>query len=204
MEVRLPTGVGLPQVKGRMSRLAVWAWIFCIILTGCSREPAGYTGKGIVKIVSFELSPDESKIAFSALTPVGNTDIWVKDLDGKNLKKLTFQDCSPTNRIAKFFKKHNWKNFFEIDMISPEWTSDGRISFCQKLSKIDSWGAHAVNFIFWTINPDGTDKRRKRDVDRILQRKPFDPINRAEITGRSEKYKKKIILKDGDLLILDL
>ncbi|PIP68272.1 MAG: hypothetical protein COW92_02135 [Candidatus Omnitrophica bacterium CG22_combo_CG10-13_8_21_14_all_43_16] len=187
-----------------MSKLAIWAGIFCIILTGCSREPAGCTGKGIVKIVSFELSPDESKIAFSALTPVGNTDIWVKDLDGKNLKKLTFQDCSPTNRIAKFFKKHNWKNFFEIDMISPEWTSDGRISFCQKLSKIDFWGAHAVNFIFWTINSDGTDKRRKRDVDRISQRKPFDPINRAEMIDRSEKYKKKIILKDGDLLILDL
>lgn len=187
-----------------MPRLALWAGILCIILTGCSREPAGYSGKDIVKIVSFELSPDESKIAFSALTLIGNTDIWVKDLDGKNLKKLTFQDRSPTNRIAKFFKKHNWKNFFEIDMISPEWTADGRVSFCQKLSKIDSWGKHAVNFIFWTINPDGTDRRQKRDIDKILQRKPFDPINRAEIIDRSEKYKKKIILKDGDLLILDL
>ncbi len=110
-----------------MPRLALWAGILCIILTGCSREPAGYSGKDIVKIVSFELSPDESKIAFSALTLIGNTDIWVKDLDGKNLKKLTFQDRSPTNRIAKFFKKHNWKNFFEIDMISPEWTASGRI-----------------------------------------------------------------------------
>jgi hypothetical protein len=187
-----------------MPRLALWAGILCIILTGCSREPAGYARKDIVKITSFELSPDESKIAFSALTPTGNTDIWVKDLDGKNLKKLTFQDLSPTNRIAKFFKNHNWKNFFEIDMISPEWTASGRISFCQKLSKIDSWGAHAVNFIFWTINPDGTDKRPKRGIDKILQKKPFDPINRAEIIGRSEKYKKKIFLKDGDLLILDL
>ena len=187
-----------------MPRLALWAGILCIILTGCSREPAGYTGKDIVKIVSFELSPDESKVAFSALTPTGNTDIWVKDLDGKNLKKLTFQDCSPTNRIAKFFKKHNWKNFFEIDMISPEWTADGRISFCQKLSKIDSWGEHAVNFIFWTINPDGTDKRPKTEKDKISQRKTFDPINRAEIIGRSEKYKKKILLKDGNLSILDL
>ncbi|MBU1912663.1 MAG: hypothetical protein KKB22_03935 [Candidatus Omnitrophica bacterium] len=187
-----------------MPRLALWAGIFCIILTGCSREPAGYVRKDIVKITNFELSPDESKIAFSALTPTGNTDIWVKDLDGKNLKKLTFQGRSPTNRIAKFFKKHNWKNFFEIDMISPEWTADGRISFCQKLSKIDSWGERSVNFMFWTINPDGTDKRPKRDTDKILQRKPFDPINRAEIIDRSEKYKKKILLKDGNLLILDL
>jgi len=187
-----------------MSKLALGVWILCIILTGCSRESSGYTGKNIVKIISFELSPDESKIAFSALTPAGNTDIWVKDLDGKNLKKLTFQDRSPTNIIAKFFKKNNWKNFFQIDMISPEWTVDGRISFCQRLSKVDSWGKSAVNFIFWTINPDGTGKRQKRDMDKILYRRPFDPINRAESIDLSEKHKKKIILKDGDLLILDL
>ena len=187
-----------------MPRLVLEAVILCVILTGCGCEQAGYTQKDIVRIVNFELSPDESKIVFSAITPVGNLDIWVINIDGKNLKKLTFQDLSPTNRIARFFKNHNWKNFFEIDMILPEWTIDGRISFCQKLSKSDMWATRAVSLIFWTINPDGTGKRFKTDKDVLLQRKPFDPINRSEISDRSEKYKKKILLKDGNLSIMDL
>ncbi|MDO8602366.1 MAG: hypothetical protein Q7O04_00755 [Candidatus Omnitrophota bacterium] len=187
-----------------MLRLALEAVILCVVLTGCGCEQASYTKKDIVKISSFELSPDESKIAFSAITSAGNLDIWVVDIYGKNLKKLTFQDRSPTNRIARFFKNRNWKDFFEIDMISPEWTADGRISFCQKLSKSDMWASRAVNFMFWTINPDGTDKRPKTDRDVILRRKPFDPVNRAEISDRSERYGKKVLLKDGDLLILDL
>ncbi len=186
-----------------MPRSALCAMIFGLIIIGCSQEPDRYTAKDIVKITDFELSPDESKIAFSAITPVGNLDIWVVDIDGKNLKKLTFQDRSITNHTAKFFKKRRWRNFFEIDIISPKWTTDGRISFCQELSKSDMWSTRTVNYMFWTINPDGTDKKSKKDEDKILQRKPFDPINRAEISDRSDKHRKKILLKNDDLLVLD-
>lgn len=187
-----------------MFRIIAWSLIFSILASGCFRPQADYTKRDIVKIIDFELSPDESKIAFSAITTVGNTDIWVVDIYGKNLKKLTFQDLSLTNRVARFFKNHRWKNFFEIDMISPQWTTDARILFCQELSKTDIWGTRTVNFMFWTINPDGADKRPKTDKDKITQRKQADPINRAEISVKSDKYKKTILLKNGKLFILDL
>ena len=185
-----------------MAKLVIFFIILGIVISGCSHKPATYTKHDIVKITDFELSPDESKIAFSAITPTGNLDIWVVDIDGKNLKKLTFQDRSPTNHIAKFFKRHRWRNFFEIDMISPKWTTDGRILFCQELSKSDMWSTRTVNYMFWTINPDGTDKKSKKDEDKALQRRPFDPINRAEISDKSDKYKIKILLKNNDLLVL--
>jgi len=185
-----------------MLKLALRVIIFGAFIAGCANQQVNYAKKDIVKITDFKLSPDEEKIAFSAVTPVGNLDIWVIDIDGKNLKKLTFQDRSPTNHIAKFFKKHRWKNFFEIDMISPKWTTDGRILFCQELSKSDMWSTRTVNYMFWTINSDGTNKKPKTDKDKILQRKPFDPINRAEISARSDKHKKKILLKNDDLWIL--
>lgn len=185
-----------------MLKLALRVIIFGVFLAGCANQQVNYTKKDIVKIADFELSPDEEKIAFSAVTPVGNLDIWVIDIDGKNLKKLTFQDRSPTNHIAKFFKKRHWRNFFEIDMISPKWTIDGRILFCQELSKSDMWSTRTVNYMFWTINSDGTNKKSKKDEDKILQRRPFDPINRAEISDHSDKHKKKILLKNDDLWIL--
>lgn len=184
-----------------MLRIALGIIILGIITGGCNGA-VNYSKSDIIKITDFELSPDESKIAFSAVTPVGNMDIWVVDIDGKNLKKLTFQDSSPTNHIAKFFKRHRWRNFFEIDMISPRWTAGGRILFCQELSKSDMWSTRTVNYMFWTINPDGTDKKSKKDEDKILQRRPFDPINRAEISDHSDRYKIKILLKNNDLLIL--
>lgn len=186
-----------------MFKVIAWALIFGVITAGCFGPQADYTKRDIVKIIDFELSPDESKIAFSAITTVGNTDIWVVDIDGKNLKKLTFQDSSLTNHIARFFKKHHWKNFFEIDMISPQWTTDARILFCQKLSKSDIWSMRTVNFMFWTINPNGTDKRPKTDKDKIAQGKPFDPINRAEVSSKSDKHKKTILLKNGKLFSRD-
>jgi hypothetical protein len=186
-----------------MSNLAIAAVIFCVFITGCDSETASYARKDIVKIADFRLSPDEEKIAFSAVSLVGNLDIWVIDIDGKNLKKLTFQDHSPVNQIAKFFRKHRWKNFFEIDMCYPEWTNEGRIEFCQKLTRYDMWGPNIISMRFWTINPDGTGKKPKTTEDRIFQRKPFDPINRAEISEYSNKHKKKIFIKDNNILILD-
>lgn len=185
-----------------MLRLTLGAAIFCVILTGCGQGPYIYTKKDIVKITNFELSPDEEKIAFSASNPAGNMDIWVVGIDGNSLKKLTFQGSSLTNLIARYFKRHKWKNFFEVDMISPEWTADGRIVFCQELSKTDMWSRRVVNYMFWTINPDGTDKRSKKDKDKVLQRKPFDPINRAEVLDQSVRHNKKILLKDGYLWVL--
>ena len=183
-------------------KLAVWVLIFGAIIIGGCGGAVNYSKNDIVKITDFELSPDESKIAFSAVTPVGNLDIWVVDINGKNLKKLTFQDRSPTNHIARFFKKHHWRNFFEIDMTSPKWTTDGHISFCQGLSKSDMWSTRTVNYMFWIINSEGTNKKPKKDEDKILQRRPFDPINRAEISDRSDKHKKKILLKNDDLWVL--
>lgn len=185
-----------------MLKLVAGLVIFSAIAGGCSGQSARFTKNDIIKITDFELSPDESKIAFSAITHTGNLDIWVVDIDGKNLKKLTFQDSSLTNRIARYFKNLRWRNFFEIDMLSPRWTADGRILFCQELSKSDMWSTRTVNYMFWTINPDGTDKKSKKDKDKVLQRRPFDPINRAEISDKSDKHKKKILLKNDDLWIL--
>jgi len=185
----------------RMS-LGIWMAIFgAIIIGGCSGA-VNYSKNDIVNITDFELSPDEAKIAFSAITPVGNFDIWVVDIDGKNLKKLTFQDHSPTNHIAKFFKKHRWRNFFEIDMHYPGWTSDGKVIFCQELTSHNIWGVRTANLLFWTINSDGTEKKPKTEKDKYIETRPFDPINRAEISSQSEKYKIEILLKDKDLLIL--
>ncbi|MBU4312950.1 MAG: hypothetical protein KJ706_09560, partial [Candidatus Omnitrophica bacterium] len=138
-----------------------------------------------------------------ALTPVGNTDIWVVDIDGSNLKKLTFKDRSPSNHIARFFKKHKWRNFFEIDMRFPEWTRDGRIMFCQKLTRHDMNGVRTVSLRYWTMDSEGKDKRPKREEDKIFQQKPFGPINRYKTSERSEKYGRKIYLKDDTLWILD-
>jgi|GEM_PF-1109353 len=180
----------------------LWMMIFGLMITGCSYKPEGYAAKDIVKITDFELSPGESKIAFSAITPIGNLDIWVIDLDGKNLKKLTFQDRSLTNRIAKFFKRYRWRNFFEIDMRYPKWTNDERVAFCQQLSKTDAWSTHTVSRRYWTINSDGTNKKPQTDSDKIIQRGQRAPVNRFKFSDRSEKYKVKILLKNDDLLIL--
>ncbi|MFH1854057.1 MAG: hypothetical protein ABH815_01970 [Candidatus Omnitrophota bacterium] len=178
--------------------------IMCALIAGCSHGPKTVdAGHQIVKITDFELSPDENKIAFSAITPIGNSDIWVVDIDGINLKKLTFKDHSPSNHIARFFQKRKWRNFYTIDMRDPKWTRDGKIAFVQRLIKHDMWGVHAVNVKQWTINPDGTDKRIKADKDEIVRRKPFDSINRAVIFDTSEKHKKKIFLKDKTLWVLD-
>jgi len=180
----------------------LWIVICGLIITGCGYEPGWYTAKDIVKITDFELSPGESKIAFSAITPIGNLDIWVVDLDGKNLKRLTFQDRSLTNRIAKVFKSLHWRNFFEIDMCYPGWTNNGRVAFCQKLAKTDAWSTRTVTMKYWTINSDGTDKKPQADSDKIAQRGRSAPVNRFRFSDRSEKYKVKILLKDDDLLIL--
>src|SRR3989338_9533731 len=135
-----------------MLKLALRVIIFGAFIAGCANQQVNYAKKDIVKITDFKLSPDEEKIAFSAVTPVGNLDIWVVDIDGKNLKKLTFQDRSPTNHIAKFFKRHKWRNFFKIDMYCSGWTKDGRIVFCQELTSHNIWGIRTVNLLYWTIN----------------------------------------------------
>ncbi|MDP2981068.1 MAG: hypothetical protein Q8N67_03280 [Candidatus Omnitrophota bacterium] len=186
-----------------MPKLVLRVIIFCVIIGGCASQQTNYTKKDIVKITDFELSPDEEKIAFSAITPVGNLDIWVVDIDGKNLRKLTFQDRSPTNRIAKFFKKHHWRNFFEIDMTSPKWTADGRILFCQELSKSDMWSTRTVNFMFWTINSDGTNKKPKTDTDKVIQKEELNPIRTFKISDLSDKHKKEIFLKYDTLWYLN-
>ncbi|MFA5389188.1 MAG: hypothetical protein WC312_05480 [Candidatus Omnitrophota bacterium] len=186
-----------------MPRLMLAALIFSLLITGCYKQKNTYTSKDIVKVTDFALSADEEKIAFSAVTPAGNLDIWVMDIDGKNLRKLTFQDHSLTNYIAKFFKKYRWRNFFEIDMCCPEWTTSGRILFCQKLTRYDMWGPNVVSLRYWTVEPDGIDKKPKTSKDIVAQKRPFDPINRAEISLESDKHKKKVFLKDGKIFISD-
>jgi hypothetical protein len=185
-----------------MYKLALCVMILGLIVIGCSREAYKYTAKDIVQIADFELSPDESKIAFSAITLTGNLDIWVVDIGGKNLRKLTFQDRSPTNRIAKYFKKHRWRNFFEIDMRYPKWTKDGRIAFCQQLSKTDTWSVHTVSRKYWTINPNGTDKKPQTDLDKLIKREKSELVNKFKFSDYSEKNKVKILLKNDDLWIL--
>ena len=175
-----------------MVRILFGVLIFCIAISGC----ASSSDTTIVKVVDFELSPDEDKIAFSAITPIGNTDIWVVDIDGTSLKKLTFKDRSPTNHLARFFKKRKWRNYFEIDMRYPKWTKDGRIAFCQKLSKHDMHGAHTVSLRYWTIKPDGTEKTPDSVNNEIIRRRP----KRSEY---SEKLKREILRKDGTLWILN-
>jgi len=185
-----------------MLKTAIYVSILIVILTRCSCEPASYTKRDIVKIVDFEISPDESKIAFSAITPVGNLDIWVVDMGGQNLKKLTFQDHSLTNRVAKFFKKLHWRNFFETDMCYPGWTNDGRIVFCQQLSRTDMWSVRTVSRRYWTIGQKGEDKKPQTDSDKIIKRYQPTPVNKFKFSDRSEKYKIKIFLKNDDLWIL--
>jgi Tol biopolymer transport system component len=157
----------------------------------------------IVKVTDFEISPDESKIAFSALTPVGNSDIWVVNIDGTGLKKLTFKDWSPSNHIAKFFKKRGWRNFFEINMHSPEWTKEGRIMFCEEITRYHSYGANSAGLRYLTMEINGDGKRIKTNNDQIAKRKPFDLVNRSIISDYSDRHKKKIFLKDNILWILD-
>jgi len=183
-----------------MGRLVFLAVLFTVLVAGCGQH---YDASDIAKVVDFEISPDEEKIAFSASTRVGNTDIWVIDIDGTNLKKLTFKDRSPSNHIARFFKKRKWRNFFRADMHSPEWTRNGRIAFCEEIIRHHTMGVKTVGMLQWTINPDGSDKKTKTDRDEIARRRSFDPINRAIISDQSDKYKKRIILKEGILWVLD-
>lgn len=180
-----------------MQRISVIV-IFSVLIYGCHQGPAQ-----IVKVTDFQLSPDEDKIAFSAITPVGNSDIWVVNIDGTDLKKLTFKDQSPSNHIARFFRKHGWRNFYTIDMRSPEWTKEGRIVFCEDITRYHIYGVNNAGLRYLTIKTDGTDKRIKTDKDEIVRVKPFDLINRPIISDQSEKYKKKIFLKDGILWVLN-
>ena len=172
----------------KLLKIALCALVSGLIITGCSLESHRHTAKDIIKITDFELSPDEEKVAFSAMAPVGNLDIWVIDIDGKGLKKLTFQDHSPTNHIARFFKKHHWADYFEIDMCSPKWTDNGRIAFCQELTKYEMWGPRTISRRFRTIKPDGTDKRPQVESDRVIKEKPSANI--------------KVLLRNGNLWIL--
>ena len=185
-----------------MLRAALYLVIFGVIMGGCASQAASYTKNDIVKITDFELSPDESKVAFSAVTPVGNLDIWVVNIDGKNLKKLTFEDHSPTNHIARFFKKYHWANYFEIDMHSPKWTGDGRIAFCQELKKYEMWGPRTIGKRFRTIKPDGTDKKPQTDLDKVIKQGSPIHINRFKFSSRSDKNKVTILLKNDYLWIL--
>ena len=190
------------KLGGFMAKAACWVVVIAIILAGCAAATPDARGQ-IVKIVDFELSPDEDKIAFSALTPIGNTDVWVVDIDGTNLKKLTFKDRSPSNHVARFFKKRKWRNFYEVDMHSPEWTKGGRIAFCEEITRHHETGVNTAGLIYRTIKPDGTDRRYKTDNDEIVRRKPFDPIHSFELSDQSEKHKKKIFLQDSTLWFLD-
>lgn len=186
-------------------RRSISVIILAVMFASCSLtyNAHGIGDRDILRVVEFELSPDEEKIAFTALTPIGNTDIWVVDIDGKNLKRLTFKDRSPTNHIAQFFRKHRWRNFFEIDMKYPRWTKEGKIMFCQRLTKYDMRGKHIVSFRYWIINPDGTGKRHKKSTDKTVQAEAYEPINRAIISAQSHKHKKQILLKDGILWALN-
>lgn len=178
--------------------------ILCTLITGCFHGPGAKAVKSqIIKVTDFELSPDEDKIAFSAITPVGNSDIWVVNIDGTNLKKLTFKDRSPSNHIARFFKRRKWRNFFEIDMLYPKWTRDGRIAFCQRLTKHDVWRVHVVSERYWITNQTGTDRRPKTKKDEVLRRKPLNLIHSYELFDQSERHKKKIFLKGDVLWVLD-
>lgn len=180
---------------------------FCVILIAIFI--AGCVGieeakkEDIIKITDFALSPDEEKIAFAAVTPVGNTDIWVIDIDGANLKKLTFKDRSPSNHIARFYKRRKWRNFFKIDMHTPEWTRDGRIAFSQELTKYHRWGIDTVSIRYWTIKSDGSEKKGMIDNDRIVTKGPSGPINRYKTYEEAKRHKKKIFLRDGTLWTLD-
>ena len=60
-----------------MIRVGLYIVLLVVVVSGCAQVGDGAC---IVKIVDFELSPDENKVAFSALTPVGNTDIWVVEI----------------------------------------------------------------------------------------------------------------------------
>ncbi|MBU3911371.1 MAG: hypothetical protein KKD90_02160 [Candidatus Omnitrophica bacterium] len=174
--------------------------ILCGLLAGCYQGPD--IASQIVKVTDFELSPDEDKVAFSAITPIGNSDIWVVNIDGTDLKKLTFKDRSLSNHIARFFKNHKWRNFCRIDMHSPEWTRDGRITFCEEITRHHATGIYTKGLIYWTIKPDGEDKRPKNNTDDIVRRNPLSPIHNFELSDLSEKHNKKIFLKDDILWVL--
>lgn len=195
--------MGQNRGKIRLHFRGIWAIAIFLFIAGCSSGRDVARKDDIVKIVDFELSPDEEKIAFTAVTPVGNTDIWVVDIDGTDLRKLTFKDRSPSNHIARFFKKRKWRNFFEVDMHSPKWTQDNKITFCQELTKHDKWGMHTVSLRYWAIISDGTNRMLKREEDKVVRRKPFSPIREFELSDYSDKYKKKIFLKDDTLWFLD-
>lgn len=187
-----------------MARIALSIFILVVVVVGCAATTdENYAKSRITNVVDFELSPDEDKIAFTAITPVGNTDIFVIDIDGTNLKKLTFKDYSPSNHIARFFKRHKWRNFFEIDMHSPEWTKEGRIVFCEEITKHHMTGINTAGLIQRTIESDGSKKRIKTEKDEVVRRKSFDPINRPIISDQSEKHKKKIFLENSTLWVLN-
>ncbi|MDP2921786.1 MAG: hypothetical protein Q8O12_05430 [Candidatus Omnitrophota bacterium] len=175
-------------------RLTLCLALFCAVINGCDIQPAAYTKNDIVKITDFELSPDEEKIAFSAITPIGNLDIWVVNIDGKNLKKLTFQDRSPTNHIARFFKKRRWRNYFEIDMCYPKWIDSGHIAFCQSLTKYEMWGTRLISKRFWVISPDGTGK---------TSTEPFNTEGIKKPSILSEKLRRTFFIKHNTLWYFD-
>jgi len=62
------------------------------------------------------------------------------------------------DRTVNFFKKHKWRNFFEIDMHSPKWTRDGKIAFCEETTRHHTTGINTARLIQRTIRSNGTER----------------------------------------------
>ncbi len=163
-----------------------------------------YGGKeGIGEVLDFELSPDEGWVAFTARRFKGGSDLWTVGIDGKNLKRLTFSEYSIMNKVARFFEKRRWRGFLGISLHHPKWTTTGRIGFCQEISNYHIWGVGTVSEKYFTIKPDGTDKRPETDSDKYYRILPLFESMQTPQPMYSQKFKRKIFLKEHVLWVLD-
>ncbi|MDH4138857.1 MAG: hypothetical protein OEW09_19400, partial [Anaerolineae bacterium] len=125
------------------------AWVSgeCLVYKGCERANCGlyltdsmYDGTGITQLTydvtdtNPEVSPDGKKVAFMSRRD-GNWEIYVMNIDGSDLKRLT--------------------NNGDTDGL-PIWSPDGQIiAFASDRKGFGFSGDWAI----WAMNPDGTNQR---------------------------------------------
>jgi TolB protein len=99
-------------------------------------------------------SPDGKKLAFCS-TMDGNTEIYVSGADGKNIKRLTFNDSidsspswSPTNREIAFVSDRSGQGQPQIYIMDAEGSNVRRVSFGGSYHDAPAWSPTGDRIVY--------------------------------------------------------
>ena len=158
-------------------------------------------------------SPDGSRIAFVS-EKTGDSEIFIMDKDGRNLKRLTSYDgfdaqlsWSPDgNRIAFVSDREGGLNIHVFDL---QTESIVQLTFGEYSNSDPDWSPDGKQIVFvsnrepgsgiFTINPDGSNMKKITKVEFQGYKRPvWGPNNRSII------FEKDSRVGDSELYIIDL